>query len=90
MKFGKEISPDTLKKYLKMTFPNRERASDEAVYNLACGLQESYINDYYVLDSMVNKHLEWFLEYEKNKPRMGGGQFYDTDVVILILLKTLR
>jgi hypothetical protein len=90
MKFEKEINPDTLKEYLKRKFPNRERAPDEEVYNLACGLQESFINDYYVLDSMVNKHLEWFLEYEKNNPPAGGDQFYDTAVVVFALLKSLR
>jgi hypothetical protein len=90
MELDKEINTDTLKKYLLWKFPNRERAPNKEVYNLACGLKESYINDFYILDSMVNKHLEWFLEYEKNNPPMGCGQFYDTAVVVFALLKSLR
>ena len=90
MKLEEEINPDTLKKYMKMKFPNRERAPDEEVYNLAGGLKESFINGYNILDSMVNKHLEWFLEYEKKNPPMGGDQFYDTAMVVFYLFKSRR
>ena len=90
MMLKEDINLDTLSKYLKSKFPNRERAPEKEIYNLACGLQESFINDYNVLDSMVNKHLEWFLEYEKHHPPMGGGQFYDTAVIVFALLKSLR
>lgn len=90
MELNKEINIDTLKEYLLLKFPNRERAPDKEVYNLACGLKESFINDFSIIDSMVNKHLEWFLEYEKNNPPMGGGQFYDTAVIVFSLLKSLR
>ena len=90
MMFNKEINPSTLKQYLKWRFPDRERAPDKEVYNLACGLKESFINDFQTLDSMVDRHLEWFLEYERNNPPMGGGQFYDTAVVVFALLKSFR
>ena len=87
---NEKINFNVLKKYLRSKFPNRERAPDREIYNLACGLRESYIHNFYTLDSIVNRHLNWFLEYENNNPPMGGGKFYDTGVIVVILLKTLR
>ncbi len=90
MDLDKEINFDTLKKYLVSNFPDREQAPDNRVYDLLYGLQENFINDYHLLDSMVNKHLEWFLEYEKNNPHSDGGQYPDVDVIILIVLENAK
>ncbi len=85
MDLDKEINFDTLKKYLVLNFPNREQAPDNRVYDLLYGLQENFINDYPLLDSVVNKHLEWFLEYEKNYTSRGGDKFHDVDVITGLL-----
>lgn len=82
---NQEINLDTLKVYLLQKFPDRVQPEDnKGLSELTKELEQVGCKKLSKLDSILNKNMDKFIDYEQKRVNGGGGEFWAIGVIRII------